>query len=119
MILKYFLVYNFDMAILIVIGLSLFGILGDYFLKLAGNKDVYVNYKFLSLGIFVYGMLAVGWFFALKYIKMSTIGVPYSLTIIIALALMGYFLFNESLNIYEIMGIVIGIISILLLYRFA
>lgn len=107
------------MPILIVIGLSLFGILGDYFLKLAGNKEVYVDYRFLSLGIFIYAILAVGWFFALKYLKLSTIGVPYSLTIIIALAVMGYFLFNESLNIYELIGIVIGIISILLLYRFA
>ena len=107
------------MHYIFIIFLSLFGILGDYFLKLASNKGNYVDYKFLSLGILTYGILAVGWFFALKYIKLSTIGVPYSLTIIIALALMGYFFFNESLSVYEVAGIIIGLVSILLLYRFA
>ena len=107
------------MHFILVILLSLVGILGDYFLKLAGADKSYVNYKFLSLGVLIYGLLAVGWFFALRYIKLSTIGVPYSLTIIIALALMGYFFFNETLSVYEVSGIAIGIVSILLLYRFA
>lgn len=108
------------MSILIVIGLSLVGVLGDYFLKLAGNSlEQYINIKLFIFGALIYSSTALGWFFVLKHIKLSTLGIVYATTTVIALTLIGVFMFKESLSGYEIVGLLSGLLSIILLARFA
>jgi small multidrug resistance pump len=106
-------------AVLIMIFLSGFAVIGDYFLKIAGNGPKYVNYRYFLIGMFVYALCAFGWFFIMKHVKLSTIGVVYSISTVILLALVGFFVFNEQLSLYDIIGIVLGIISILILIRFS
>jgi len=104
---------------LIVIGLSLIGVLGDYFIKLSGNSNIkYIDLKLFLIGLIVYSSTAVGWFFVMKHIKLGTLGVIYGVTTVIALAIIGVAVFKEHLNIYEIIGIVAGVSSIILLSRF-
>ena len=106
-------------ASLIVIGLSLVGVLGDYFIKLSGNSDIkYIDVKWFLIGLIVYSSTAVGWFFVMKHIKLSTLGVIYGVTTVVALTAVGVFFFKEHLNTYEIIGIIAGISSIILLSRF-
>lgn len=107
------------MPILIVIGLSLVGVLGDYFLKVAGNGEKYIDWKWFVVGAIIYSSTAIGWFFVMKYIKLSTLGIVYATTTVLALTIIGILLFKESLNGYEVVGIIAGIISIILLSRFA
>jgi len=106
-------------ASLIIIGLSLVGVLGDYFIKLSGNSEIkYVDLKLFIIGFVVYASTAIGWFFVMKHIKLSTLGVIYGGTTVVALTIVGVLFFKEHLNIYEIIGIIAGVSSIILLSRF-
>ena len=106
-------------SVLAIIGLSLIGVLGDYFIKLSGNSIKYIVWWQFLLGLIIYSTTAIGWFFVMKHVKLSSLGVIYSSTTIIALALVGFFLFKETINVYEIIGVTMGIGSIFLLSRFA
>ncbi|OHB14604.1 MAG: hypothetical protein A2431_04100 [Candidatus Zambryskibacteria bacterium RIFOXYC1_FULL_39_10] len=116
---KFLKEYNKNMPIIIVIGLSLVGVLGDYFLKLSGNGEKYIDWKWFIVGAIVYSSTAVGWFFVMKHIKLSTLGIVYATTTVLALTLVGILAFKESLSVYEIIGIIAGLLSIILLARFA
>jgi multidrug transporter EmrE-like cation transporter len=106
-------------ASLIIVGLSLVGVLGDYFIKLSGNNaERYVDLKWFIVGLIVYSSTAIGWFFVMKHIKLSTLGVIYGVTTVVALTAVGIFFFKEHLNTYEIIGIIAGVSSIILLSRF-
>jgi len=106
-------------ASLIVVGLSLIGVLGDYFIKLSGSNEVkYIDIKWFVIGFIVYASTAIGWFFVMKHIKLSTLGVIYGVTTVVALTAVGVFFFKEHLNTYEIIGIIAGVSSIVLLSRF-
>jgi undecaprenyl phosphate-alpha-L-ara4N flippase subunit ArnF len=109
---------NSLVIITIVILLAAVGVFGDYFIKLSGNGPSYISYAPFFIGMLIYALTAVGWFYAMKHLKLGTLGVFYSLTTVILLVLVGVFFFKEQLNIYEIVGIVLGVISILILARF-
>lgn len=104
--------------ILIAILLAGVGVLADYFLKISGNGTKYIHYPYFFLGMIIYALTAFGWFFVMKHIKLSTLGIFYSATTLIILALIGVFLFKEQLNVYEVVGIILGIASIIILARF-
>lgn len=106
-------------ASLVVIGLSLVGVLGDYFIKLSGDSVVkYIDIKWFLIGLIVYSSTAIGWFFVMKHIKLSTLGVLYGVTTVVALTAVGILFFKERLNLYEIIGVIAGVSSIVLLSRF-
>jgi drug/metabolite transporter (DMT)-like permease len=107
------------MPVLMIVILSLIGVLGDYFLKLGGSGDKYIDWKWFVLGALIYSSTAIGWFFVMKYIKLGSLGIIYATTTVIALTIVGVFFFKETLSIYEIIGIVAGVASILLLARFS
>ncbi|MEK6951653.1 MAG: transporter [Nanoarchaeota archaeon] len=106
-------------TVLFIIGLSLIGVLGDYFLKLSGSGNNYIDWKWFLIGMILYSSTAVGWFFVMKHIKLGTLGTVYATTTVLALALVGFFFFKETMNYYEITGLIMGIIAIVLLARFA
>lgn len=111
---------NIILASLIIVGLSLIGVLGDYFIKLSSNHPT----KSIDIGYFIVGFItfsitSIGWFFVMKHIKLSTLGVIYGVTTIIALTLIGTLVFKENLSIYEIFGLILGLSSIFLLVRFS
>src|SRR3989344_6745531 len=104
-------------ASLVVIGLSLVGVLDDYFIKLAGHDgSKYIDFKLFIIGFLVYSSTAIGWFFVMKYIKLSTLGVIYGVTTVVALTTIGVFVFKEHLSIYEIIGVLAGVSSTVLLF---
>ena len=105
--------------VLIIIGLTLIGVLGDYFLKLAGSGSNYIHWGWFVLGTLIYSSTAIGWFFVMKNIKLGMLGIIYSTTIVLALTIVGVVFFKENLSYYEIGGLVLGMVSIILLGRFA
>ncbi len=104
--------------IVIIIFLSAVGVAGDYFIKLSGNGPKYINYVPFFTGMLIYAVTAFGWFYVMKHIKLSTLGVFFALTNIILLALLGVIFFKEHLSASDIIGIAFGVISIILLARF-
>ncbi len=109
---KYFYIF-------IVVLMSVFGVLGDYFIKLSGHSQKYILVKWFILGLSVYSLSAFGWFFVMKHIKLSTLGVYYALTTVILLVAVGVFVFKETLNASEIIGVLLAVASLILLARFA
>jgi multidrug transporter EmrE-like cation transporter len=55
----------------------------------------------------------------MKHLKLATISVLYSVSLVLLLTTIGVLLFRESLNYFEMMGIVLAVISLVLLMRFA
>ncbi|MDP2789427.1 MAG: transporter [bacterium] len=103
----------------IVIIVSVVTVIGDYFIKLSGGKaDKVIDFKTFGLGLFFYILTAFGWFVVMKYFKLSTIGIVYGITTAILLVAVGVFYFKESLSFYEMVGIGLGILALILLGRF-
>ena len=107
------------LAILVTIGFSMVGVAGDYFLKLASSEDNPLTSRWFYLGFVVYASTAFGWVFVMRYLKMGTIGVVYSVSMILLLTAVGVVGFRETLNAQEIVGLILAVASLFLLLRFA
>jgi len=106
-------------AVLVTIAFSVIGVLGDYFLKLASAKEQSLRTSWFYVGFALYASTAFGWVFVMKYLKLATISVLYSVSLVLLLTAIGVVLFHESLNYFEVIGIVMAVISLVLLMRFA
>ncbi|MBI5467456.1 MAG: transporter [Candidatus Kerfeldbacteria bacterium] len=104
--------------VLVVALLAVAGVIGDYFIKLAGHGPRYIDTKWFVLGLVIYAATAFGWFWVMKHIKLSSLGVIYSLTTVLLLVGIGIFVFHEKMNVYEIIGTIGAIGSVVLLSRF-
>ena len=66
------------LTFLIGIGLSIITVFADSLIKHASLQNALSGWKFLVLGSVVYGMTGFSWFFVMRKIKLSTLGVLYS-----------------------------------------
>ena len=108
-----------SLAILITIGFSAVGVIGDYFLKLASQQASPLRSGWFYVGFAVYASTAFGWVFVMRHLKLATVGVVYSVSMIILLTAIGAFVFRESLGPREVAGLILAIASLYLLMRFA
>jgi drug/metabolite transporter (DMT)-like permease len=106
-------------AVVVTIGFSCLGVLGDYFLKVASADKSPVGNRWFYLGFAIYASTAFGWIFVMQRLKLATIGVIYSVSMILLLTGIGVAFFGESLNLYEVTGILMAVASLVLLVRFA
>ena len=106
-------------AVAVTIGFSLLGVVGDYFLKLASANENPLKTASFYLGFVLYASTAFGWVFVMKHLKLATIAVVYSVSMVLLLTAIGLVFFRESLSHYEIAGLVMAIGSLILLVRFA
>ena len=54
------------LAVLVTIGFSAFGVVGDYFLKRASLQDYPVKTGAFAIGFIVYASTAFGWLFVMR-----------------------------------------------------
>jgi len=106
-------------ALLVTVAFSVVGVLGDYFLKLSSASEKPLQTRWFYIGFVVYASTAFGWVFVMRHLKLATISVVYSISMILLLTVTGVGLFGESLNRYELAGIVLAMASLVLLMRFA
>ena len=102
-------------AVMVTIGFSVVGVVGDYFLKVASQSDAPLRTPWFLLGFTVYASTAFGWVFVMKYLKLATVGVVYSVSMVVLLTVVGVGLFGESLRAQEVVGIALAIASLYLL----
>ena len=95
------------------------GVLGDYFLKLASTRVQPLRTGWFCLGFTLYASTAFGWVFVMRHLKLATISVLYSVSMVLLLTAVGVVVFRESLNHFELAGIVLAVASLILLMRFA
>ena len=107
------------LALLVTVAFSVVGVLGDYFLKLSSAREQPLRTRWFYIGFAVYASTAFGWVFVMRHLKLATISVVYSISMVLLLTLMGVALFGESLNYYERAGILLAVTSLVLLMRFA
>jgi small multidrug resistance pump len=106
-------------AVLVTVAFSVVGVLGDYFLKLASAYQQPLRTGWFYLGFALYASTAFGWVFVMKHLKLATISVLYSVSMVLLLTAVGVVFFRESLNYLELAGIVLAVASLVLLMRFA
>ena len=87
---------------LVTIAFSVIGVLGDYFLKLASAREQPLRTSWFYLGFALYASTAFGWVFVMKHLKLATISVLYSVSLVLLLTAIGVVLFQESLNYFEV-----------------
>jgi len=107
------------LPILVTVGFSAVGVLGDYLLKLASSQKDPLRSGWFYIGFAVYASTAFGWVYVMRHLKLATIGVVYSVSMILLLTAIGAVAFRESLSAYEIVGIVMAVAALILLMRFA
>jgi small multidrug resistance pump len=112
-------VSSHSLAILITIGFSAVGVIGDYFLKLASQQASPLRSTWFYIGFAVYASTAFGWVIVMKHLKLAVVGVVYSVAMIVLLTAVGAIGFGESLGPREIAGVILAVASIVLLMRFA
>ena len=93
-------------------------VVGDYFIKLASLESHPINSKWFWEGCLIYASSAFGWVYVMRHIKLSTLGLMFSLSIVLLLTGLGVAVFGETLTRYEVVGIGLGVASIILLVRF-
>ncbi len=106
-------------AILVTVAFSVVGVAGDYLLKMASGQKSPLKSGWFYAGFAVYSSTAFGWVFVMRHLKLGTIGVVYSVSMILLLTAIGAVFFRESLNGYEVAGLAMAIGSLVLLMRFA
>jgi small multidrug resistance pump len=106
-------------AVLVTFAFSIVGVLGDYFLKLASAHNQPLRTRWFYIGFALYASTAFGWVFVMKNLKLGTISVLYSVSLMLLLTAMGVTLFRETLNYFEMLGILLAVASLVLLMRFA
>jgi small multidrug resistance pump len=106
-------------AVFVTIGFSAVGVVGDYFLKLASAREQPLRSGWFYLGFALYASTAFGWVFVMRHLKLATIGVVYSVSMILLLTAIGVIFFRESLSYQEVAGIAMAVGALVLLMRFA
>jgi small multidrug resistance pump len=106
-------------AVLVTLVFSAVGVAGDYFLKLGSQQENSFKSPWFYVGFGLYASTAFGWVFVMKHLKLATISVLYSVSMMMLLTAVGVVIFRESLNLYEIAGLVMALASLILLVRFA
>src|SRR6476469_4234097 len=94
------------LAVIVTIAFSVVGVVGDYFLKLASTKDESLQSPAFYVGFVIYASTAFGWVFVMKHLKLATVGVVDCVSMVLLLMAIGVVAFKESLNGYEIAGLV-------------
>lgn len=107
------------LAVIVTVAFSVVGVLGDYFLKLASQEENSFRSPWFYVGFALYAATAFGWLFVMRHLKLATISVLYSVSMIVLLTAVGVVVFREALHLAEVVGLLMAIGALVLLVRFA
>ncbi|MGI8604217.1 MAG: SMR family transporter [Verrucomicrobiales bacterium] len=95
--------------------LSAAGVVADAALKVASEQTAAFANRYFSAGALIYASTAFFWVLAMKHLKLAVLGAFYSVSTALLLALVGVLFFKEALQPKEIVGIGLGVASLVLL----
>ncbi|KKR05979.1 MAG: hypothetical protein UT34_C0001G0019 [candidate division WS6 bacterium GW2011_GWF2_39_15] len=111
--------YPWYLKILTVLIVTVFVVIGDVLLKnsisAVGTKKV----LYILGGIIIYIISAFGFQRMYKVMEFSNSGVIYAVISVVLFTAIGLFLYHEKVTPYEVLGIVLALISVYLMSRFA
>lgn len=94
-------------------------VIADAMIKNASLQVAFEGWKLLVSGATIFGLTGFGWFFLMRKVKLSTLGVWYSVGCVVLLTLLSVFYFKEKISSMEVVGIIFAVISLIILVRFA
>ncbi|HEY0982724.1 MULTISPECIES: transporter [unclassified Schlesneria] len=94
-----------NLAIIVTLAFRIVGVCGDYFLKLASQQKDSLRSPWFYVGFVLYASTAFGWVFVMKQLKLATVSVVYSVSMVLLLTTIGVVFFQESLSSLEIVGL--------------
>ena len=110
---------NANLAVIVTLIFSVIGVCGDYFLKLASQEKQSFRSPWFYLGFALYASTAFGWLFVMKHLKLATVSVVYSVSMVVLLTAIGVVFFHETLTAYEVAGLAMAVGALVLLTRFS
>ena len=108
-----------NLAIVVTLVFSIVGVCGDYFLKLASQEKQSFRSPWFFVGFALYASTAFGWLFVMKHLKLATVSVVYSVSMVVLMTIVGAVFFQETLSAYEMAGLGMAIAALVLLTRFS
>lgn len=102
-------------GISLVLALSVAGVLADAALKVASGKTNLTANGYFLTGSAIYALTAFGWVWAMRHLKLAQLGAFYSVSTVLLLAFVGVVFFQETLRTREVVGILLGVVSLVLL----
>lgn len=103
---------------LFILSVTIFTVLGDTSLKKAGQPPSGFSWKHLLFGLGIYLITGIVWFFIYRYMKFSVASSIYGVFTALVCVIVGSLVFNEQIRITEIIGILLGVSSVVILGRF-
>ncbi len=104
--------------LIVLIAVELVCLWGDYCLKKASMEQNWEGWQLILAGCFLYAASAIGFFYLMRSFKVFTVGVLHSFAVIFLSVILSLVVFKEKINVREILGLILGIVSIFLLVRF-
>jgi len=98
--------------IVLIIFVTILEIIGDILFK---EWSIHSKKYLIILGTLFYTLATLVWAFSLKYQNLSKAIVIFAVLTLIVGALVGVFIYKESLSTLNIIGIILGLASIILL----
>lgn len=98
----------------IVIG-TLVSLVGDTFFGYSAKSGPGYNWQWFLIGWLIYGLSAIAWVVSYKYEKFAIVATIYSVILVLFSLLIGSVFFKEKLSPGQMVGVVLGFISLLLL----
>ncbi len=102
-------------GITLVLLLSVAGVLADAVLKVASGKSNVTMNVYFVVGALMYAATAFGWVWAMRHLKLAQLGAFYAVMTALLLAVVGVLFFKETLKWKEVLGIALGVVSLILL----
>ncbi len=104
-----------NLAWIVVILGTVVSVVGDTFFGFAAKNGPGYNLKWFLLGWVIYGLSAVAWVIAYNHEKFAIVSTVYSVFLALLSVLIGYLVFKERLSTGQLLGVILGFVSLLLL----
>jgi uncharacterized membrane protein len=90
-------------------------LVSQFFLKLAQSTQT--NILYLIIGVFLYGAVGYIYYLSLFETKMASISVSWHVVMTLVTILISISYFKESYTIQELVGLAMGVLSLILLHN--
>lgn len=101
-----------------VVGLAVATVAADYFLKRAGQTER-IHWVCFAVGCLIYAATAFGWLYAMRHLKLATVGAVYAVVVLLLMVVVGVAVFREPLRPGEALGVALAVLSLVLLARYS
>ena len=102
------------MVLALITAATLFG---DFHIKKSAMSLNGLSSPHLLSGALLYGVTALGWFYLMKSQSLAMIAVLFTASTIIALSVLGYFVFGEQFGKREALGVTFALLAVATMYR--